>query len=145
MEIPADYGYVILSGGFMGVALTITATLAGLKRKELGVEYPNVYASDVRAKEDPKALAFNCAQRGAQNPVESYPHALFGLAAGGLVYPQAAAAAGGVWALGSLLYYFGYASGNPDKRYNKGGGLLRLATLVLQVMGFVAAYKLITR
>ncbi len=36
-------------------------------------------ASDVRAEQDPKAFAFNCAQRGAHNPLESYPMILSGL------------------------------------------------------------------
>jgi glutathione S-transferase len=92
--LPEGYGYVIAAGAFCGIALTITGALAGQQRKRLGVEYPNLYASDLTAKQDKKAYEFNCAQRGAMNPHESYATALFGLAFGGLSYPLVAAGAG---------------------------------------------------
>ena len=63
--LPEHYGWVIASGAFCGVALTITGTLAGLKRKSNGVKYPNLYASDITAEKDPKAAAFNCARNFA--------------------------------------------------------------------------------
>jgi hypothetical protein len=121
----------------------------------LGVEYPNLYASDVKAKEDKKAHEFNCHQRGAMNPHESYATVLFGLAFGGLSYPYVAAGAGkfdrstlcsrwlvmsgAAFGVGSLLFYFGYASGSPDSRYKRGGFIIRLGTLVLQILPFVTA------
>ena len=126
-----------------GIALAITNNLVGGKRKALGVELPNVYASDITAKQDPKALAFNCAQRGAMNPHETYATALFGIVFGGLTYPLVAAAAGFGYGLGALLYYFGYASGDPSRRYGKGGLLMRLATVALHVLPFITAYKLL--
>lgn len=36
-------------------------------------------ASDIRGEQDQKAFLFNCAQRGAHNPHESYTIALAGL------------------------------------------------------------------
>ncbi len=79
ISLPSEYGWVIAAGAFSGIVLTITSSLAGAKRKQLGVEYPNLYASDITAKSDPKALEFNCAQRGALNPHESLGASLFGL------------------------------------------------------------------
>jgi hypothetical protein len=50
----SDYGLVVAAGAFSGLALVITASLAGAKRKEAGVKLPNLYASDKTAAEDPK-------------------------------------------------------------------------------------------
>ena len=143
--LPANYGWVVASGGFIGVAISITSFLAAGHRKAAGVVYPNEYASDITAEKNPKALAFNCAQRGANNPRESLMVAVFGLLLGGLTYPVVAAGAGVAWGLGAIGYYLGYARGDPKLRYSRGGGLLRLATLVLQVLPFITAYKLITQ
>lgn len=93
-QLPEGYGYVIAAGAFTGVALYITSSLAQAQRSKLGVEYPNLYASDVTAKQDKRAYEFNCHQRGALNPHESHPITLFGLAFGGLTFPIPAAAAG---------------------------------------------------
>jgi glutathione S-transferase len=111
ITLPENYSYVIAAGAFCGVVLTVTGGLAASKREALGVEYPNLYASDITAKTDPKAFEFNCAQRGALNPHESYATALFGLATGGLAFPLVAAGAGAAWGVGALLYYFGYSKG----------------------------------
>ena len=143
IQVPDGYGWVLAAGAFTGIALTITNTLAGLKRKESGVKYPNLYASDVTAEQNPQAFRFNCAQRGAQNPGESHVAAVVGIVAGGLTYPYVAAGAGFAWGVGAILYYLGYASGGPEKRYARGGGLLRLATLVLQILPLITAYRLI--
>merc|ERR1711916_67516 len=141
ITIPEDYSLVLAAGAFTGLSLLITTTLAGLKRKEAGVKFPNLYASDKTCEEDPKARAFNCAQRGAMNPHESHTAILFGLIVGGLTYPRVAAGAGFVWSLGALLYYKGYASGDPKKRYSYGGGIMRLAGAVLVILPFITAYK----
>lgn len=61
-SLPTHYGYVVLSATFTGLALQITTTLAGLKRAGSGVAYPNLYASDITAAKEPKALDFNNAQ-----------------------------------------------------------------------------------
>jgi hypothetical protein len=50
----SDYGLVVAAGAFSGLALVITISLAGAKRKEAGVKLPNLYASDKTAAEDPK-------------------------------------------------------------------------------------------
>ena len=113
------------------------------------------------AKEDRKAHEFNCYQRGALNPHESYAATLFGLAFGGLSYPLVAAGAGecrhfapvrnadlcagAAFGVGSLLYFAGYASGDPSSRYNRGGLLMRLGSTVLLVLPLVTAYGLIRK
>jgi hypothetical protein len=43
------------------------------------------------------------------------------------------------------LYYLGYASGNPNSRYKSGGFVLRLGTIVLQVLPIITAYGLIRK
>jgi hypothetical protein len=47
--------------------------------------------------------------------------------------------------VGSILYYLGYSSGDPKSRYNRGGIVLRLGTIVLQVLPFITAYGLIRK
>ena len=144
ITLPTDFGLVIGAGGFMGLALLVTSNLAASKRKSAGVEYPNLYASDVTAKADPKAYLFNCAQRGALNPHETYATSLFGLATGGLVFPRLAAGAGLAWGVGAVLLYAGYVRG-AELRYSRGGLLLRVASFALQILPFVAAYNFLTR
>ena len=51
--LPEGYGYVIAAGAFCGLALTVTGAIAGNQRKRLGVEYPNLYASDIRGARNP--------------------------------------------------------------------------------------------
>jgi len=53
-----------------------------------------------------------------------------------------AASAGVAWGAGALLYYVGYSKG-PEQRYSYGGGVIRIASLALQILPFVTAYKML--
>jgi len=117
LDIPPQYGYVILSGVTSFVGLFILGGQVGSARKRLGVPLPYMYADMASAKDDKKKELFNCYQRGHQNALETYSGFLMMLFVGGLKHPLICATSGIVWTLGRIVYALGYQSGNPDKRY----------------------------
>ena len=94
------------------------------------MKYPAMYATvytDAQGKlvsnaEDGTAesgIAFNSAQRGHQNALETYPGVLALTLVGGLAHPVAAAASLILWTIGADRYSAQYTSGGPEAR-NKG-------------------------
>ncbi|CAF1344222.1 unnamed protein product [Adineta steineri] len=81
-------------------------------RKRFNVDYPALYASDSH----PQSKAFNCVQRGHQNTLENYPQFLLMLGLGSIQYPLISSIGGAIWLIGRLVYFQGYASGQPEKR-----------------------------
>lgn len=59
---------------------------------------------------------FNCAQRGHQNMLETLPAALAALFCSGILYPVTAAALGGAFGVGRILYAAGYIRSGPAGR-----------------------------
>ena len=63
--------------------------------------------------------AFNSAQRGHQNGLETYPGMLAATLVGGLTHPIAAASSLLLWVIGADAYSRQYSEGGPSNR-NKG-------------------------
>ncbi|OCK74439.1 membrane-associated proteins in eicosanoid and glutathione metabolism [Lepidopterella palustris CBS 459.81] len=144
VEIPSEYGYVMLTA----VSTLFIATWHGIRvgsyRKAAKIPYPYEYASYEQISTAPPAsqkamYLFNCAQRAHQNYNENHPSALAALMIGGVGYPRAAAVAGAVWAVNRIIYAVGYTraeekAGPGEKKGGKGryyGILWNLAHLVL--------------
>lgn len=76
------------------------------------------------------AVGFNCVQRGHQNSLELAPQAFVLQILMGLKFPITASILGVAWALGRILYFTGYASGDPRGRV-KGAAVAGLVWLAL--------------
>ena len=59
----------------------------------------------------------------------------------GLFYPQLAAAFGGIWCVGRVLYGYGYSTGSPDNR-QVGGIVSHLGDLPLFGLIIKTSYEL---
>merc|ERR1712087_558707 len=91
----------------------------------------------------PAEKEFNCVQRAHQNTLESWAPVQILMFAAGIMYAEIAATCGFVWAIGRIVYGYGYANYGPSGRHY---GTLpsRLAELVLLAAGFGVAYRMIT-
>lgn len=136
ITLPAEYGYVLLAATSTFFVNTYHAGLTSSQRKASGIQYPIAYATAEQAEKDPKALAFNCAQRAHSNFTENLTPFLGALLISGLRYPFAVGIAGGIWSLARVLYAHGYVSSGPKGRMI--GSLV--ATLVDFGLKFAAAY-----
>lgn len=116
ITIPAEYGYVIAAATVHCFVNVYHSVLVSGARKASGVKYPAPYATNEVAEKDPKAFAFNCAQRAHSNYLENLPTALLALFVTGLRYPVPAAAAGVAWALARVIYARGYYLNGPAGR-----------------------------
>jgi len=129
--LPCGYGFVLLTG-VGSVALNMYFASRVMKaRKEYGVEYPTMYSATEQK--------FNCIQRGHQNYLEQQPQFLFLLLAGGLGCPRAATIGGCVYLAGRLLYFHGYATGDPSKRMRGAVGYFGFFTLVFATVALAVA------
>ncbi|KAL2159615.1 hypothetical protein VTH06DRAFT_2184 [Thermothelomyces fergusii] len=135
--IPNDYGYVLLAATSTFAVNIWHGILTGTKRKAAAVKYPNAYATAEQAEKDPKAFAFNCAQRAHANYVENLTPFLGALLISGLRYPTFAATLGGAWSAARVLYGLGYTSKGPDGRHL--GGIF--SSLINLVMVGTSAYS----
>jgi len=122
MSLPADYGYVILTGVGAIFMVMWKGIRVGKARKVHGVDYPDMYSKDSKV--------FNCIQRAHQNTLENLPQFMFLLTTGGLSSPRLSAAAGWVWIGGRVVYALGYSTGEPGKRVQGAFGYLGLLTLL---------------
>ncbi|KAH0441603.1 hypothetical protein CcaCcLH18_01863 [Colletotrichum camelliae] len=110
LQVPDEYGYVLLVAASTFFINTTHALLTSKFRKASGLVYPVPYASNEAAEKDRKAYMFNCAQRAHANFTENQPSFLGALLISGLRFPVASAAVGAGWALSRLIYAFGYTS-----------------------------------
>jgi glutathione S-transferase len=124
VELPEDYGYVILTTVFCHwIATSVMGHRVMQGREKYKVVYPNLYATPGYHKE---ADAFNRIQRGHQNFIETLPIFMWMNMIGGLKHPRVAAVAGLLHCMGSFLYQLGYEDTTLDvnnARFMKGGGL----------------------
>eukprot|EP00027_Filamoeba_sp_ATCC50430_P005290 CAMPEP_0168554842 /NCGR_PEP_ID=MMETSP0413-20121227/8004_1 /TAXON_ID=136452 /ORGANISM="Filamoeba nolandi, Strain NC-AS-23-1" /LENGTH=146 /DNA_ID=CAMNT_0008585627 /DNA_START=80 /DNA_END=520 /DNA_ORIENTATION=- len=120
LELPSEYGYVIISGIATFITLQYLGFQVGSSRKRLGVPLPYLYADMTAAQADKKKELFNCYQRGHQNALETYPAVLMFLFVGGIKHPLIAAIGGAIWSAGRISYAWGYQSGDPEKRMRGG-------------------------
>ncbi|CAG8734872.1 23084_t:CDS:2, partial [Gigaspora rosea] len=116
VEIPSEYGYVIVTGFVSTILTGYLGFKAGGYRKKANVPYPYMYATKEEAEQDRNKLIFNCYQRAHQNTLENYPQFLLTLMVGGLKHPIISSVGGGIWILGRLFYAWGYHTGEPSKR-----------------------------
>ncbi|CAH8853079.1 unnamed protein product [Trichobilharzia szidati] len=136
--LPRYYGGVILVGvGALGLNMYFVRRVIKA-RKEHNVELPLLY--------HPTNKVFNCIQRGHQNYLEVLPFFLMTLFVGGLRYPRTYTACGAIFLIGRLLYFQGYATGDPAKRRNGavamvGGIPMILGLLVFGVQHLVASIR----
>ena len=123
MNIPDNFGYVILTGIGAIFMVMWKGVRVGQARKKFDVPYPDMYSKDSKI--------FNCYQRAHQNTLENLPQFFFLLTMAGLSYPCLSAAAGWVWIVGRVLYALGYSTGDPEKRMKGAIGYIGLLTLLV--------------
>mmetsp|Transcript_16904 Transcript_16904/g.23178 ORF Transcript_16904/g.23178 Transcript_16904/m.23178 type:complete len:148 (-) Transcript_16904:155-598(-) len=124
MEVPSEYGYVILCCGVLPTIMGMHMGGYVMKaRKEYDVQYPNCYGTPGYHK---KADEFNRVQRGHMNYTENLLGYTVMAFTGGLKYPIVVAVGGVLYSFGSLLYLKGYSDTALDvkmARYKKGGAI----------------------
>ncbi|KAK4103838.1 membrane-associated proteins in eicosanoid and glutathione metabolism [Parathielavia hyrcaniae] len=130
ITIPNEYGYVLLAASSTAFVNVLHMILTSARRKAAAVKYPIAYVSAEQADKDPKAYAFNCAQRAHANFTENLTPFLTALLISGLRYPVYAGALGGAWVFGRVLFALGYTSKGPQGRL-VGGYLASLSNLGL--------------
>ncbi|KAH7346945.1 glutation S-transferase [Pyrenochaeta sp. MPI-SDFR-AT-0127] len=146
IEIPQDYGYVVLaavSTFFVGVW---HGGLVGSRRKAAKIPYPFEYASYEQVQTAAPAtktamLAFNAAQRSHQNFNENHPTALGAMAIAGLKYPVVVGVLGAVWSVNRVIYAIGYTnSGSEGGKGRYYGALWMVAHYSMVLMAAKAAF-----
>lgn len=80
-------------------------------------------------------------QRGAQNTLENYPTYLMFQGLSALVNPTWSAALGAVYLVGRIMYFRGYATGDPEKR--RQGSVQYIGLLGMLGMSCKLAFDLI--
>ncbi|CEI65739.1 hypothetical protein FVEN_g7578 [Fusarium venenatum] len=136
LELPAEYGYVLVAATSTFFINTLHVVLTSKARKRSGLKYPIPYASNDLAEKDAEAYKFNCAQRSHANFTENQISFLGALLISGLRYPVASAVLGAGWAASRVFYAIGYSAGGPQGRM---GGSIG-STLCDVSLKFMAAY-----
>ncbi|RYO93594.1 hypothetical protein DL766_010517 [Monosporascus sp. MC13-8B] len=141
LELPAEYGYTITVAASSLLLHIYHAILAVGARRRSGIPYPNPYATAEQAEKDPKAMAFNCAQRAHANYTENITPFLGSLLISSLAFPRAGAALGAIWVVGRTWYAVGYTGrkGPPGRR--PGFYLSFLSGMALSAMSVFASVK----
>ncbi|KAL6959715.1 glutathione transferase [Sarracenia purpurea var. burkii] len=117
VELPKEYGYVILTIVLYCIFNIWMAFQVGGARKKYKVFYPILYALESENKD---AKLFNCVQRGHQNSLEMMPTFLALMVLGGIRHPLICTALGVLYTIGRYFYFTGYATGDPQKRLGIG-------------------------
>merc|ERR1712025_1348099 len=125
LELPSEFGYVILTGTASAFVLMYKGINVGMARKKFGIKYPKMYSE-----ENGGDNMFNCIQRAHQNTLENYPQFLFFLTTGGLVHPVLSSMAGIIYLAGRIAFAKGYYTGNPENRRWGSFGYIGLLTLL---------------
>ncbi|KAJ2901311.1 MAPEG family protein [Zalerion maritima] len=141
ITLPANYGLVLVVACSSFFVNTYHVLLTSKFRKASGLVYPAPYASNEQAEKDPKAYAFNCAQRAHSNFTENHPSSMGAMLIAGLKYPQAAAMVGTGWVVARIIYAAGYTSGAGPKGRSVGSGISFLTDFIMKGM---AAYTAVT-
>ena len=124
--------YVLLAASSTFILSFIHGINTGAARKASGILYPTPYASTELAAKDPKAHAFNCAQRAHANYLENQPSVVAAMLVAGLQYPVTTAVLGATWIVNRYIFMVGYSKPEwgPD-----GKGRLRGAGFWLAQLG----------
>ncbi|KUI58877.1 Microsomal glutathione S-transferase 3 [Cytospora mali] len=142
LEIPSDYGYVLLAAASSTFVNMWHSSRVSKFRYASGVAYPNAYASAEEAKEGTLAYRFNCAQRAHSNFTENLTPFLASLLIAGLRFPLVSAGLGFGWFVGRIMYTVGYVGSGPKGRV-AGAIVHNLCNLALSFTGAYAAFTLI--
>lgn len=132
LALTRDHGLVLLVAAANVLVCQFYMSFRVVKaRKQAKVAYPAMTGPP----------AFECVLRGHLNTLENQPAALALLILAGAVCPRAAAVAGAVWVVGRIVYFNGYATGDPEKRmygaWNHFGTLAQLVIVVKAGLGLV--------
>ncbi|XP_008781035.1 microsomal glutathione S-transferase 3-like [Phoenix dactylifera] len=140
MELPREYGYVVLVLLLYTFLNSWMASKVGRARIKYKVSYPTLYAIESENKD---AKLFNCVQRGHQNSLELMPVFFVMLLLGGLRHPLVAAGFGIDYTIARFFYFKGYSSGIPENRLKMLGlrivpffGLMSLLGLTICTVSF---------
>ncbi|KAF5404078.1 Microsomal glutathione s-transferase [Paragonimus heterotremus] len=121
--IPRYYGGVVLVGvGAMATNMYFASRVMKARKEH---NYPLLY--------HPTNNLFNCIQRGHQNYLEVLPLFMMFLFVGGLRYPVTC---GSIFLIGRILYFKGYATGDPKKRKMGSVSMIGLLPMVLGTLAF---------
>jgi len=123
ISVPPEYGYVIISIVITVFIQFYLGFLVGAARKKYGVQYPAMY--------DNTKQIFNCVQRGHQNMLETHYITISSALISGFHFPKLTGILVLGYGVGRVLYARGYATGDPNKRYQGGFNLLCLFGLIL--------------
>lgn len=139
-SIPSDYAFVLFTVVLGTILINVWMSLkVGQARRKYNVKYPLAYAPS----DHPSANQFNCIQRAHQNTIENWPTFLALLLTSGLAFPRLAALFGLTWVVARFLYFVGYSTGDPNKRYANGAMLHALAILALLGLEVATACKVL--
>ena len=130
LNISPEYGYVVLVGSGMVLVNFWKMMKIGGMRKKLGIKYPQMHSD-----EHP---LFDCYQRAHQNTLENVSFFYPMLLIAGLRHPLGAAASGGAFVLGRIIYALGYYSGDPQKRVP--GALISQLFGLLPLLGMSVSF-----
>lgn len=145
LDVPAEYGFVLLSV----VSTFVTGTYLGIRvgsfRREAKVPFPFEYASweqvqSAAPEQKAKLLAFNAAQRGHQNFNEWHVSTVVSMLICGLSQPKVTAILGGVWSVNRILYSIGYTNRNQNGKGRYLGGLCIPIQMGMQIWAGVVAF-----
>ncbi|KAL2021477.1 hypothetical protein VTK56DRAFT_7110 [Thermocarpiscus australiensis] len=136
ITVPDKYGYVLLAATSTFFVNVLHVTVTSRRRKAAGIKYPIPYATQEQADKDPKAFAFNCAQRAHANFTENLTPFLGALLISGLRYPEYAATLGAAWSASRVFYVLGYTNNGPQGRLL--GSIVSSASALL--LNLMAAY-----
>ncbi|KAI1759718.1 membrane-associated proteins in eicosanoid and glutathione metabolism [Hypoxylon sp. FL1150] len=142
IEVPSEYGYVLVVAVSSLLVNTFHGFLTVKARRASGLHYPIAYATEEQAAKDPKAFAFNCAQRAHANYTENITTFLCALFISGLRFPVPTAALGAGWVFARVWYAAGYASGGPKGRM-RGNYIGIISDSVLKIMAITASIKML--
>ncbi|KAI9762194.1 MAG: hypothetical protein M4579_000517 [Chaenotheca gracillima] len=121
VEIPNEYGFVVLTTVSTFFLNSWHALLVGRHRKAAQVPYPNLYASAEACKTSQEAYSFNCAQRAHGHLLENFTPVVGSMLIAGVSYPITTSVLGLGWIVGRVLFAKGYTSeklgGNGKGRY----------------------------
>ena len=76
--------------------------------------------------------------------LESFSYVMLQMCVSGLVHPIAAAAFGGIWTIGRVVYAMGYAANGPNGRHI-GGLITHLGDVPLAIMTMKIGYNMIMK
>jgi glutathione S-transferase len=128
---------IVVDNMFGGVVLVIAATVmlhlwmatqVGAVRRKYKIAPPTMYVSEA---ENPGAKVYNCVQRAHQNSLEQLNLFFPSLVAAGIMHSIAATVLGAVFVLGRYLYFTGYATGDPNRRFRGMFSMMAVGVLIL--------------